>query len=105
MEKLLKRASDYSPQLNTKEVLARIQLLEGETTGEQELRDSYKGKIAHFKIPRHFGFVAELPRTVNGKMKKQIGVARRFATYRFVTYFTRWITICATGLRQSRSAA
>ena len=37
---------------------------------EDELRDALKGQIAHFKIPRHFRIVDELPMTITGKPQK-----------------------------------
>ena len=37
---------------------------------EDELRDSLKGQIAHFKIPGHFRIVDELPMTITGKPQK-----------------------------------
>lgn len=37
---------------------------------EDELRESLKGQIAHFKIPRHFRIVDELPMTITGKPQK-----------------------------------
>lgn len=37
---------------------------------EQELRDFLKQHLAHFKIPHHFEFVKELPKTRTGKVDK-----------------------------------
>ena len=37
---------------------------------EDELRDALTGQIAHFKIPRHFRIVQELPMTITGKPQK-----------------------------------
>lgn len=37
---------------------------------EDELRASLQGQIAHFKIPRHFRVVTELPMTITGKPQK-----------------------------------
>lgn len=37
---------------------------------EDALRDALKGQIAHFKIPRHFRIVDELPMTITGKPQK-----------------------------------
>jgi acyl-coenzyme A synthetase/AMP-(fatty) acid ligase len=34
------------------------------------VRDYCKGRIAHFKIPRHIWFVTEFPMTVTGKLQK-----------------------------------
>ncbi len=52
------------------EIMAWIQLHEGETATAEEIRDFCKGKIAHFKIPRHIRFVSEFPMTVTGKLQK-----------------------------------
>ena len=42
----------------------------GMTLTEDDLRDALKGQIAHFKIPRHFRIVNELPMTITGKPQK-----------------------------------
>ncbi len=52
------------------EVMAWIQLNEGESATEDEIRDFCKGKIAHFKIPKYIWFVEEFPMTVTGKLQK-----------------------------------
>jgi len=52
------------------EVMAWVQLREGEKATEQELREFCKGQIAHFKIPRFIWFVDEMPMTVTGKVQK-----------------------------------
>ncbi|MCB1984187.1 MAG: AMP-binding protein [Burkholderiales bacterium] len=52
------------------EVMAWIQLHEGETLSEQEVRDYCKDNIAHFKIPKYIHFVKEFPMTVTGKLQK-----------------------------------
>jgi fatty-acyl-CoA synthase len=52
------------------EVMAWIQLHAGEEMSEQDVRDYCKGRIAHFKIPRHIWFVTEFPMTVTGKLQK-----------------------------------
>jgi fatty-acyl-CoA synthase len=52
------------------EVMAWVQLREGEQATEQELREFCKGKISHFKIPRFIWFVDEMPMTVTGKVQK-----------------------------------
>ena len=44
----------------------------GSELTEDELRESLKGQIAHFKIPRHFRIVDELPMTITGKPQKFI---------------------------------
>jgi fatty-acyl-CoA synthase len=52
------------------EVMAWVKLREGaEVTGE-ELATWCKGKIATYKIPRHWKFVDAFPMTVTGKVQK-----------------------------------
>ena len=43
---------------------------EGESITEREIIQSCQGRIASFKIPRHIVFVAELPMTPSGKVRK-----------------------------------
>jgi fatty-acyl-CoA synthase len=52
------------------EVAAWVILRPGAQLGAEELRDWCRGKIAHFKIPRHVRFVAEMPLTATGKPQK-----------------------------------
>ncbi len=52
------------------EIQAWIELREGETSTEEEIRTYCKGKIAHYKIPRYVKFVTEYPMTVTGKIQK-----------------------------------
>ena len=52
------------------ELCACIQLHEGETAREAEIRAFCEGKIAHFKIPRYIVFVDSFPMTVTGKVQK-----------------------------------
>jgi fatty-acyl-CoA synthase len=52
------------------EIMAWIQLHEGETASADELRDFCTDRIAHFKIPKHIWFVDEFPMTVTGKLQK-----------------------------------
>ena len=52
------------------EVCAWIQLTDGATASEQEIRDFCKGQISHYKIPRYVRFVDEFPMTVTGKIRK-----------------------------------
>lgn len=52
------------------EVCAWIQLKSGQQATEIEIRDFCKGRIAHFKIPRHVRFVEAFPMTVTGKVQK-----------------------------------
>ena len=51
-------------------VAAWIQVREGESTDEEEIRKFCKGQIAHYKVPAHIRFVNEFPMTVTGKIQK-----------------------------------
>ena len=52
------------------EVAAWIILRPGATLTPEGLREWCRGKIAHFKIPRHVRFVAAMPLTATGKPQK-----------------------------------
>lgn len=52
------------------EVMAWIQLRDGEVAGEADIRTFLRDKIAHFKIPEYIRFVDEFPMTVTGKLQK-----------------------------------
>ncbi|MEJ2384458.1 MAG: AMP-binding protein [Xanthomonadales bacterium] len=52
------------------EVCAWVQLKEGETLTEEEIRDFCKANIAYFKVPRTIRLVDEFPMTVTGKVQK-----------------------------------
>ena len=52
------------------ELCAWIVLREGATLDEDQARDHCRGRIAHFKIPRHILFVNDFPMTVTGKVQK-----------------------------------
>jgi fatty-acyl-CoA synthase len=52
------------------EVCAWIQLRDGQTASEEEIREYCKGQISHYKIPRYVRFVDEYPMTVTGKIRK-----------------------------------
>ena len=52
------------------EVCAWIQLRQGETATEEEIREYCRGQISHYKIPRYVRFVDEYPMTVTGKIRK-----------------------------------
>jgi len=52
------------------EVCAWVVAKPGVDLGEDELRSFCQGQIAHYKIPRHFRIVAELPMTITGKPQK-----------------------------------
>ena len=52
------------------EVMAWIKLREGESATAEEIIEFCKGKITHFKIPKHYKFTDEFPLTVTGKVQK-----------------------------------
>jgi len=51
---------------------AFVVLKEGVTVTEAELRQFAREKMAHFKVPQSFMFLAELPKTATGKIQKFI---------------------------------
>jgi fatty-acyl-CoA synthase len=54
------------------EVMAWIKVRPGATVTAEEVKDFCRGKIAHFKIPRHYQLVNELPRTATGVVDKAL---------------------------------
>jgi fatty-acyl-CoA synthase len=52
------------------EVMAWVKLREGATMSGDELAAWCKGKIATYKVPRHWKFVDAFPMTVTGKVQK-----------------------------------
>lgn len=65
------------------EVCAWIRLAEGASLSAEDVRDYCRGRIAHYKIPRHVEFVGEYPLTVSGKVQKHLmrdEMARRLGT-------------------------
>ena len=52
------------------EVCAWVQLKEGETLSEEEIRAFCKANIAYFKVPRYIRLVDGFPMTVTGKVQK-----------------------------------
>jgi fatty-acyl-CoA synthase len=52
------------------EVVAWVRVTAGTTLTGQELRAACLGRIATFKIPRHWKFVDSFPMTVTGKVQK-----------------------------------
>jgi len=52
------------------EVCAWVVLKPGQQLTEAELREFCRDQIAHYKVPRHVLFVAELPMTITGKAQK-----------------------------------
>ena len=54
------------------EVCAWIVLRPGAAATEEDIRAFCRDRIAHFKVPRHVRFRAELPMTVTGKAQKYL---------------------------------
>jgi fatty-acyl-CoA synthase len=52
------------------EVMAWVRLRAGVTLTADDLRAACQGRIATFKIPRHWKFVDAFPLTVTGKVQK-----------------------------------
>ena len=52
------------------EIMAWVQLAEGEQATEDDIKEFCRGTIAHFKVPRYITFVEEFPMTVTGKVRK-----------------------------------
>jgi fatty-acyl-CoA synthase len=52
------------------QVLAAVQLKEGETATPEEFAEFCKGKIARHKIPRYWEFLKDFPMTASGKIQK-----------------------------------
>ncbi len=58
------------------EVAAAVVLREGFTLNERELRDFAATRLADFKVPRKFMFMAEIPKGATGKLQR-IGLAAK----------------------------
>jgi fatty-acyl-CoA synthase len=52
------------------ELCAWVRLREGQQVTGDELREWCRGRIASFKVPRHWKFVDAFPMTVTGKVQK-----------------------------------
>ncbi|OWF52435.1 acyl-CoA synthetase family member 2, mitochondrial-like [Mizuhopecten yessoensis] len=52
------------------EICAWIQVKEGQTLTEQQVKDLCKDKLARYKVPRYVSFVDGYPLTVTGKVQK-----------------------------------
>ncbi len=52
------------------EIVAWVKCHPGHEASDEQLREFCKGRIAHFKVPRHFLFVDDFPMTVTGKVQK-----------------------------------
>jgi len=56
---------------------AFVVLRAGCTVAAEELRELVRSRIAHFKCPKAFHFIAELPKTATGKVQKFVLRGRR----------------------------
>jgi fatty-acyl-CoA synthase len=72
------------------EVMAWVRLHEGANATAEELAEACRGRIAAYKIPRHWKIVDAFPMTVTGKVQK---------------YRMREIAIAQLGLRSDRARA
>ncbi|MGH8178411.1 MAG: long-chain-fatty-acid--CoA ligase [Steroidobacter sp.] len=61
---------------------AFVVLRPGAEATESELREFCRSRLAHFKVPHRFDFVAELPKTATGKIQKFVLRNRRSAITR-----------------------
>lgn len=52
------------------EVVAFIQLKEGQTSSQEEVKEFCTGRISRFKIPKFIIFIDEYPTTASGKIQK-----------------------------------
>jgi len=52
------------------QVAAWVQIKQGQSITEEQLREFCSGQIAHFKVPKYIKMVSEFPMTVTGKMQK-----------------------------------
>jgi fatty-acyl-CoA synthase len=52
------------------QVMAWVQLHDGESMTEDEVKTFCKAQISHFKVPKYVWFVDEFPMTVTGKLQK-----------------------------------
>ncbi len=52
------------------ELMAWIRPREGAQLSEEDVREHCRGRIAHYKVPRHVRFADEFPMTVTGKVQK-----------------------------------
>jgi fatty-acyl-CoA synthase len=51
---------------------AFVVLRHGSTASGEELREFARSRLAHFKVPRQFIFIRELPKTATGKIQKYV---------------------------------
>jgi fatty-acyl-CoA synthase len=52
------------------ELMAWVQIREGATVTEDDLRAFCRSRVAHFKVPRYVKFTVDFPMTVTGKVQK-----------------------------------
>ena len=71
------------------EIIAWVQLRDGESATEEDIRDFCRGRIAHYKAPRYIRFCNDFPMTVTGKVRK---------------FRMREISVAELGLEEQRTA-
>jgi len=54
------------------QIAAWVQVAEGVTLTEDDVKDYCRGQIAHYKIPHYVLFVDEFPMTITGKIQKYV---------------------------------
>lgn len=52
------------------EIMAWVELHEGQTLSEEDIKTYCRDGLAHFKVPHYVEFVEEFPMTVTGKLQK-----------------------------------
>ena len=53
------------------QVVACVTLREGHLTGEDELRDFTRVRLADYKVPERIVFLKELPKGITGKVQRR----------------------------------
>jgi fatty-acyl-CoA synthase len=71
--------SDYHEKWGEAPCASFVVLRSGMTATELELREFARNKMAHFKVPQDFRFIAELPKTATGKIQKYVLRGRKSA--------------------------
>ena len=50
--------------------VAWVQLRDGATTTDEDIKEFCRGRIAHFKVPRYVKFTDSFPMTITGRIQK-----------------------------------
>ncbi len=54
------------------ELMAWVRPKQGEALTEVELKEFFKGRVTHFKLPRYWRVCDQVPQTISGKVQKFI---------------------------------